>query len=204
LHVHYPGAKNPTSRTYYNTSFLPLVSWKTDKCTLGKSGFYRIGGAISDFSMPAPLPRTPYVSETDCDYITHDELEHMFAGSLYPTYDMFVEDLDPERTNTYDIMIHNARKFRFSQAWAFQMFPGVHYNFLCRGSSHPDEEPVELNARTTEFIARRRGLSNAAAVELLGSVNVSGTTNVSGVLGGGRKTRRARRAKRTTRRNRMP
>jgi hypothetical protein len=208
LHVHYPGAKNPTSRTYYNTSFLPLVSWKTDKCTLGKSGFYRIGGSsgsssssVSDFSMPDPLPRTQYVSETDCDDITQDELEQIYAGSIYPTYDMFVKDLDPERTNTYDIVIHNARKFRFSQAWAFQMFPGVHYNFLCRGSSHPDEEPVELNARTTEFIARRRGLSNAAAVELLGSVNVSGTTNVSGVLGGGRNTRRTRRAKQNTRRN---
>jgi len=194
LHVHYPGAKNPTSRTYYNTSFLPLVSWKTDKCTLGKSGLYRIGGSVSDFSMPDPLVRTPYVSESDCDNITHDELEHMFAGSLYPTYDMFVEDLDPERTNTYDIMIHNARKFRYSQAWAFQMFPGVHYNFLCRGSSHPDEEPVELNERTTEFIARRRGLSNAAALELLGALNVSGAT------GGGRRTRHARSAKRHARR----
>jgi len=193
LHVHYPGAKNPTSRTYYNTSFLPLVSWKTDKCTLGKSGLYHIGGSVSDFSMPNPLARTPYISEADCDDITHDVLEHMFAGSLYPTYDMFVKDLDPERSNTYDIMIHNARKFRYSQAWAFQMFPGVHYNFLCRGSSHPDEEPVELNERTTEFIARRRGLSNAAAMELLGALNISGAA------GGGRKTQHARSAKRHAR-----
>jgi hypothetical protein len=200
LHVHYPGAKNPTSRTYYNTSFLPLVSWKTRICTLGKSGFYRIGGAVSDFSMPDPLPRTQYVSETDCNDITQEELEHMFAGSLYPTYDMFVKDLDSERSNTYDIVLHNARKFRFSQAWAFQMFPGVHYNFLCRGSSHPDDEPVELNARTTEFIARRRGLSNVAAVELLESVNISGATNISGAVGGGRNTRRTRRAKRYARR----
>jgi hypothetical protein len=197
LHVHYPGAKNPTSRTYYNTSFLPLVSWKTDICTIGKSGFYRIGGgsdsgSVSDFSMPNHLARTRYVSQTDCEDISHDELRQMYEGSIYPTYDMLVADLDPERGNTYDIVIHNTRKFRYSQAWAFQMFPGVHYNFLCRGSSHPDEEPMELNAHTTEFIARRRGLSNVAAVELLGALNVSGAA-------GGRRTRRCRRTKRKSR-----
>jgi len=194
LHVHYPGAKNPTSRTYYNTSFLPLVSWKTDVCTIGKSGFYRIGGrgsssSVSDFSMPNPLARNQYVSETDCDDISHDELRQMYEGSIYPTYDMLASDLDPERGNTYDIVVHNARKFRYSQAWAFQMFPGVHYNFLCRGSSHPGEEPVELNTRTTEFITRRRGLSNVAAVELLGELNVSGA---AASTGGGRRQRTRR------------
>ena len=184
LHVHYPEAEDPTSRTYFDVRYLPFASFseKSKDCWSLKSGLYRMGD-VRDLWAPDNIkkgngPLFKYGAKLDCLTIAPKALKYIYSGALYPKLDIVMRDIGVERNLSYKLLRHEITKCRFTQSWAFSNFPGVHYNFICRSHSYPDEA-VEISNAIKNRTERRRRNSKAAA-DLL----------ISRAIGGKRKTRR--------------
>lgn len=173
LHVHYPEAENETSRTYFDVRYSPFAHFNTPKlgCFAYKSGLYNMDANVEfmpDENLMVRLTEIlKYGIKFDCDSIEPEILKLLYNGSLYPTLDTIVGDIDPARAITYKLLKHEITKFKFSQSWAFRMFPGVHYNFVCRSHSLPNENNTGRSAAVANRITRRRRNSLNAATLLL-------------------------------------
>ena len=181
LHVHYPEAEDPTSRTYFDVRYLPFASFsdKSKDCWSLKSGLYRMGD-VGDFWAPDNIkkgsgPLFKYGAKLDCSIIAPKALKYLYSGALYPKLDIVLRDIGVERNLSYKMLRHEITKCRFTQSWAFSKFPGVHYNFICRSHSYPDEEIAISNAVKNRTDRRRRNSKTAA--NLLLSKTVGGKRN---------------------------
>ena len=157
LHVHYPGATDPTSRTYYDAKFTPfLANQVKDKCFSKKSGLYKLGD-IATFKAPAALiahevhsDMRNYTATFPCDDIKEPVLKYIYKGSLNPTLEDILKEHDAGPLS-YKKMKAVAKERAYLQSWAFEKWPGVHYNFVCRGSATTEE-----NIKNSATLRRRR------------------------------------------------
>jgi hypothetical protein len=167
LHVHYPEAEDPTSRTYFNTKYKPFLSHDVKDhpiCFAKKSGLYRLGD-LATYKVPAALISSeahadirPYTASFPCDDLQESALKYVYKGSLYPTMEQILTEFDSaEKSLTFQKMNQIMKKYKYTQAWAFEKYPGVHYNFVCRGHAHKEE-----NIKNSPILRRRRNSLNAA------------------------------------------
>jgi hypothetical protein len=163
LHIHYPEADNETSRTYYDVTYTPYTGFYRGKCLAVKSGLYKLG-TITDFTVPSNLAteydkgRKEYMIEFDCNKISYQALTYLYSKSIYPNKREIINSFKG-RPISSELLDNELKKHRYSQSWAFTKFPGVHYNFVCRG--HGD------NKKYVNHTRRRVAESQAAASELL-------------------------------------
>ena len=167
LHVHYPEAEDPTSRTYFNTKYKPFLGHSVKDhpiCFSKKSGLYRLGD-LATYKVPAALISSevhadirPYTASFSCDDINEPALKYVYKGSLYPTFEQILEDFDSlEKPISFQTMTQITKKYKYTQEWAFEKYPGVHYNFVCRGHAHNED-----NIKNSPILRRRRNSFNAA------------------------------------------
>lgn len=162
LHIHYPEATNAASRTYYDVRYTPLADFYRGKCLAVKSGLYKMGD-VSDFSAPPDLAtedegRKDFMIEYNCNTVSYHVLSYLYSKALYPNKRAILNSFDG-RPISNEMLGNELKKYRYSQSWAFSKFPGVHYNFVCRG--HGD------NKKYVNHTRRRVAESRAAASELL-------------------------------------
>lgn len=168
LHVHYPEAPTEAGRTYYDMRYTPFAGFFRGSCLAIKSGLYLLGhptsfAAAASTASASPLTKFvghadlhKFMADIDCHQISKRALQFLYSGALYPDRKQLVADLI--RPLTYDLLENEARKFRYTQSWAFSQFPGVHYNFLCRGHKV---------VRRASLKTRRAAASREAAATLL-------------------------------------
>jgi hypothetical protein len=171
LHVHYPEAEDPTSRTYYDMKYNPLLGYTIDgnpTCFSKKSGLFRLGdnavyrapGGMQ--AREVQIDSRPYTIDFPCDNISEDHLKYIYKGSLFPTLAQVHSETDPmEKPITFSKLKKAMKAYKYRQSWAFEKFPGVHYNFICRGHGRGEENIVNSG------IKRRRVASGEAATGLL-------------------------------------
>lgn len=187
LHVHYPEAEDPTSRTYFDVRYLPFAGFSAKPdCWSLKSGMYKMGD-VNDFLAPNNIKKGTtslfkYGAKLDCAHINTKALKYIYNGAVYPKLDIVTRDISVKRKLSYKLLRYEVAKCRFTQSWAFSKFPGVHYNFICRSHSYPDEEVNIANAVRNRTERRRRNSMVAANLLLRKS--------------GGVKTRRQRKCQR--------
>lgn len=160
LHVHYPEAEDETSRTYYDIKYRPFFGNKVKghpTCFTKKSGLYELGD-IATFKAPASMQSLevhkdarPYTAAYPCDSIPKNVVKYLYKGSLHPKLEQVPSDI------TFQAMKHSMKEYTYLQSWAFEKWPGVHYNFACRVPTEAKNSPV----------ARRRKMSLNAAKKLL-------------------------------------
>ena len=172
LHVHYPEAEEEASRTYYDTTYNPfLANTVKDEatCFSKKSGLFKLGdlatyrapGGTVSAKVQADL--RPYVASFPCDSIGENIVKHIYKGSLYPTLEQMLAEYDAApKPLGFAEMRAVAKKYRYKQSWAFSLWPGVHYNFVCRGKARAEENISHSGTR------KRRVNSAEAAAKLLG------------------------------------
>ena len=163
LHVHYPEAEDPTSRTYYDTTYRPFLGYSVKDhatCFAKKSGVYRLGD-LATFKAPAALRSSEihasardYTAAYSCEEVGEDALKYIYRGSLYPTPDQI-------SASSFKELKKVSKEHEYRQSWAFSVWPGVHYNFVCRGLA-TKEESIKNSATR-----KRRRNSLAAAEKLL-------------------------------------
>lgn len=165
LHVHYCEAEDPTSRTYYDTMYRPFLGYsvKGDTCFAKKSGLYRLGD-LGTFKAPAVMRSAEinassreYTAKINpCDAISSATLRYLYNGSLYPKLGQLENEFDAPPS--FKDMKRVSKNYDYRQSWAFEMWPGVHYNFICRGSAL-----TEKNINNSATRKRRRNSFSAAA-----------------------------------------
>jgi hypothetical protein len=164
LHIHYPEAEDPASRTYYDAKYKPFLAneVKGHGCFSKKSGLYRLG-SVSSFKAPASMisPQVhpdirSYTASFPCDDIEEPVLKFIYKGSLHPTLKDILEEYDAGPL-TFKKMKAIAREQAYLQSWAFENWPGVHYNFVCRGSASKEE-----NITNSATLRRRRNSVSAS------------------------------------------
>lgn len=158
LHIHYAEADTEAGRTYYDARIVPFAGFIRGRCMAVKSGLYLLGKP-SSFVAPSGAEKADlnkFMVDIDCHQVSKSDLRFLYSGSLYPEKKQLVADLI--RPLTYDLLENAARKFRYTQSWAFSQFPGVHYNFLCR--SH------KLVRRSSRRVARVAASRTAASTLL--------------------------------------
>jgi hypothetical protein len=167
LHVHYPEAEDITSRTYFNTEYKPFLGHSVKDhptCFAKKSGLYRLGD-LATYKVPASLISSevhanirPYTAAFPRNDIKEPVLKYVYKGSLYPTLEQILTEFDSaEKPLSFQTMKHIAKNYTYTQEWAFEKYPGVHYNFVCRGSA-----TTEKNIKNSPILRRRRNSLNAA------------------------------------------
>lgn len=175
LHVHYPEAEDETSRTYYDIKYRPFFGNKVKghpRCFTKKSGLYRLGD-IATYKAPGSMQSLevhkdarPYTAAYPCDSIPQNVVKYLYKGSLHPTLEEAISATATSVTAisatatsaiTFQAMKHSMKEYTYLQSWAFEKWPGVHYNFACRVPTEPKNSPV----------ARRRKMSINAAKKLL-------------------------------------
>jgi hypothetical protein len=172
LHVHYPEAEDPTSRTYYDSRYTPFLAYDVKDhptCFAKKSGLFRLGD-LAVYKAPAAMQSRevhadsrPYTASYPCDNIDEATLKYLYRGSLFPTLEQVLTEYDAaEKPLTYKNMKRLMKPYKYTQSWAFERWPGVHYNFVCRGHAHA-EENIKNSATK-----RRRAASAEAAAKLRG------------------------------------
>ena len=167
FHVHYPEATDPRDRTYLENVHSPWLGWETSRteCELYKSGVYNLNRGV-DFDIEVFERENGYRDyrggkDSDGLDIKAEDIAYMYNESLFPTFDMV--DRDPSIRGEPQLLFSNMEKyldnFKFTQSWAFKMFPGIHYNFACRViKKHP--------GRNENVRRRRRGSVNAKVANL--------------------------------------
>ncbi len=104
----------------------------------------------------------PYVASFPCDSIGENIVKHIYKGSLFPRLDQMLAEYDAAPTTLgFTEMRAVAKKYKYKQSWAFSLWPGVHYNFVCRGKARPEENISHSGTR------KRRVNSAEAAAKLL-------------------------------------
>ena len=171
LHVHYPEAEEETSRTYYDTIYNPfLANTVKDEptCFSKKSGLYKLGdlatykatGGTVSAKVQADL--RPYVASFPCDSIEENILKFIYRGSLFPSLEQILQEYDEvPKPLSFVAMKKIGKAYKYRQSWAFSLWPGVHYNFVCRGKARPEEKIRNSATR------KRRNASAEAAAKLL-------------------------------------
>ena len=168
LHVHYPGAEDPTSRTYYDTNYNPFLAYSVKdhpKCFAKKSGLFKLGD-LATYKAPAAMVSAevhadsrPYTASYPCDSIEEPVVKYIYKGSLYPTLEQILVDYDAAtKPVSFKDMKKIAKPYKYTQSWAFSLWPGVHYNFVCRGHAHAEE-----NVKNSATKKRRLASAEAAA-----------------------------------------
>lgn len=168
FHVHYPEATDPRDRTYLENIHSPWLGWQTSRteCELYKSGVYNLNRGV-DFDIEVFERENGYRDyrggkDSDGLDIKAEDIAYMYNESLFPTFEMVHRDLSI--TGEPQLLFNNMEKylnnFKFTQSWAFKMFPGIHYNFACRVvKKHP--------GRNENTYRRRRGSVNAKVANLV-------------------------------------
>lgn len=155
LHIHYPEAATEAGRTYYDTRFTPFAGFFRGRCMAVKSGLYLLGRP-GNFEAQEAETVDKFMLDLDCHDVTKSDMRFLYSGALYPDKKQLVADLT--RPLTYDLLENQARKVLYTQSWAFAQFPGVHYNFLCRGH--------KLMRRSSRRVARVAASKEAASALL--------------------------------------
>ena len=182
--------------------YSPLLGYTVDgnpSCFSKKSGIFRLGdnavyrapGGMQ--AREVHIDSRPYTIDFPCDNIGEDALKYIYKGSLFPTLAQVHSETDPmEKPITFAKLKTAMKAYRYRQSWAFEKFPGVHYNFICRGHARAEENIVNTGIR------RRRAASAEAATIMLGRA----TTVPAATLGkrGGTRGRSETRKRRTRRR----
>ena len=172
LHVHYPEAEDETSRTYYDIKYRPFFGNKVKghaTCFTKKSGLYRLGD-IATFKAPVSMQSLevhkdarPYTAAYPCESIPQNVVKYLYKGSLHPTLEEAMSGTAMSAAAmsataiSFQAMKHSMKEYTYLQSWAFEKWPGVHYNFACRVPTEAKKSPV----------ARRRKMSINAAKRLL-------------------------------------
>ena len=168
LHVHYPEAEEETSRTYYDTTYNPFLA-NTIKdeplCFSKKSGLFKLGD-LATYKAPGGMVSAkvqgdlrPYVTSFPCESIEENIIRHIYKGSLYPTLEQMRAEYDAaDKPLAFAEMRAAAKKYKYKQSWAFSLWPGVHYNFVCRGKARAEE-----NIKNSPTKKRRKASAEAAA-----------------------------------------
>jgi hypothetical protein len=171
LHVHYPDAEDPASRTYYDTLYKPFLGHTVKdhpKCFSKKSGLYHLGD-ITTYKVPASMIShevhkdiRPYTATFPCDDVKEQVVKYIYKGSLYPTLEQILTGFDTAtKPLSFKKMKALTKEYAYKQSWAFEKWPGVHYNFVCRGSATKEE-----NIKNSPTI-RRRHRSHSASKRVL-------------------------------------
>lgn len=172
LHVHYPEAEDATSRTYYDMKYSPFLAYTIDgnpSCFAKKSGMFRLGdnavyrapGGMQ--AREVQIDSRPYTIDFPCDNIGEDALKYIYKGSLFPTQAQVYTETDAmEKPITFSKLKKAMKAYKYRQSWAFEKFPGVHYNFICRGHARTEDNIVNSGVK------RRRAASAEAAARLRG------------------------------------
>jgi 3-methyladenine DNA glycosylase AlkD len=86
-------------------------------------------------------------------------VKYIYKGSLYPTLEQILVDYDAAtKPVSFKDMKKIAKPYKYTQSWAFSLWPGVHYNFVCRGHAHAEE-----NVKNSATKKRRLASAEAAA-----------------------------------------
>jgi hypothetical protein len=168
LHVHYPEAEDEASRTYYDTTYNPLLA-NTVKdeptCFSKKSGLYKLGDLATYKALAGTVSAKvrentrPYVTSFPCDSVEENIVRHLYRGSLYPTLEQMLAEYDTaSKPMTFATFKKAVKKYKYKQSWAFSLWPGVHYNFVCRGGAQTEE-----NIKNSATKKRRKASAEAAA-----------------------------------------
>lgn len=118
IHIHHSEAKNKTSRTYVNNSYTLAFNsiQANNKCLMGTSGF-----------IPLPVPKnTEFISER-MDCFDRPKLDKFYKHAIYPR----MKDVESAISKRQDMYFSHYLK-KITQKELFEMYPGIHYNFLCR------------------------------------------------------------------------
>jgi hypothetical protein len=176
LHVHWSGAEHPGNRTYLDSIHTPSSAHKyNNKCYIAKSGIYSLDNRINFDLDIRDMTETldELVPNLDCLNITDENLHYIYNDSVFPGLNMVERKLEfVDRPITYDMLNMQMKKFKFTQSWAFKMFPGIHYNFSCRR--------IKKHADPNERKDRRRRLSLEGKLNNIGKLSNS---QVHGELG---------------------
>lgn len=131
LHIHYPEAPTEAGRTYYDCRYTPFAGFFRGRCMAVKSGLYLLGHPAT-FEVPKQSEAgDKFMLDIDCQSVSKSDMRFLYSGAVYPDKKQLIADLI--RPLTYELLDNQAKKVRYTQSWAFAQFPGVHYNFLCRG-----------------------------------------------------------------------
>ena len=137
LHVHWSGAEHHGNRTYVDSIHKPCSGHKfNNDCYIARSGIYNLDNRTNfDLDIRDITEKMgDLVPNVDCLNITDENLRYIYNDATYPTIAMVERKLEfVDRPITYDILNTEIEPFSFTQSWAFKMFPGIHYNFSCRG-----------------------------------------------------------------------
>jgi hypothetical protein len=177
LHVHWPDAEHPGNRTYLDSIHHPCSGWNefTKKCYITKSGIYNLDNRTNfDLDIRDITKKmNELVPNLDCLNITDENLHYIYNDSIFPSLNIVRRKLEfVDRPITYNTLNTQIESFNFTQSWAFKMFPGIHYNFSCRG--------IKKHADPNERKDRRRRLSLEGKLNNIGKLSNS---QVYGELG---------------------
>ncbi|NDB83383.1 MAG: leucine-rich repeat domain-containing protein, partial [Alphaproteobacteria bacterium] len=151
LHVHWSGAEHPGNRTYLDSIHTPYNGHTFEnKCYIAKSGIHNLD-THTDFDLDI-RDNIEYlwdiIPNVSCHNITDENLHHIYNDSSFPALNMVGRKLEfVDRPITYDMLNRQMESFKFTQSWAFKMFPGIHYNFSCRGIISHTNPKKRTNAR---------------------------------------------------------
>lgn len=176
LHVHWSGAEHSGNRTYVDSIHTPCSAHKyNNKCYIAKSGIYSLDNRINFDLDIRDMTETlgELIPNLECLNITSKNLHYIYNDSVFPTLNMVERKLEfVDRPITYDMLNTQMESFKFTQSWAFKMFPGIHYNFSCRA--------VKKHIDPNERKSRRRRLSLEGKLNNIGRLSNS---QVHGELG---------------------
>lgn len=137
LHVHWSGAEHSGNRTYVDSIHTPCNGHEFEnKCYIPRSGLYNLDNKTNfdlDIRDIVEYLRD-ILPNVSCDNITGENIHYIYNDSVFPSLNMVERKLEfVDRPITYDMLNTQMESFNFTQSWAFKMFPGIHYNFSCRG-----------------------------------------------------------------------
>lgn len=137
LHVHWSGAEHSGNRTYVDSIHTPCNGHEFEnKCYIPRSGLYNLDNETNfdlDIRDNVEYLRD-IIPNVSCDNITGENIHYIYNDSVFPSLNMVERKLEfVDRPITYDMLNTQMESFKFTQSWAFKMFPGIHYNFSCRG-----------------------------------------------------------------------
>ena len=136
LHVHWSGAEHLGNRTYVDSIHTPCIGHKyNNKCYIAKSGIYSLDNRINFDLDIRDMTETlgELIPNLECLNINDENLYYIYNDSIFPSLNMVERKLESvDRPITYHMLNTQMKSFKFTQSWAFKMFPGIHYNFSCR------------------------------------------------------------------------
>ena len=176
LHVHWSGAEHHGNRTYVDSIHKPCSGHKfNNDCYIARSGIYNLDNRTNfDLDIRDITEKMgDLVPNLDCNNITDENLRYIYKDSFFPTIAMVERKLQyVARPITYNSLDTQIEPFKFSQSWAFKMFPGIHYNFSCRGIKKHVDPKLRMD--------RRRRMSLEGKLNNIGRLSNS---DVHGELG---------------------